>query len=75
LKVPRQCPLVLVVDVRLREGKSVGSEEGKGLGSGLCREQRNKLSRGSTAYDRSFDINVGRAALKRNFNSMSGGLH
>jgi hypothetical protein len=32
LKVPRQCPLVLPVEVRLREGKALGSEKGKGLG-------------------------------------------
>jgi hypothetical protein len=34
LKVPRQYPLVLSTKIRLREGKVVGSEEGKGLGSG-----------------------------------------
>jgi hypothetical protein len=33
LKVPRQCPLVLLVEVRLREGKALGSQEGKELGS------------------------------------------
>jgi hypothetical protein len=38
--VPRQCPLVLLVEVRLREGKALGSEKGKALGSGLCYEQR-----------------------------------
>jgi hypothetical protein len=31
LKVPRQCPLVLLVEVRLGEGKALGSEEGKRL--------------------------------------------
>jgi hypothetical protein len=31
LKVPRQCPLGLLVEVRLREGKALGSEEGKRL--------------------------------------------
>jgi hypothetical protein len=35
LEVPRQCPLVLLAEVRLREGKAIGSEEGKALGSGL----------------------------------------
>jgi hypothetical protein len=27
LKVPRQCPLVLLAEVRLREGKGLGSEK------------------------------------------------
>jgi hypothetical protein len=31
--VPRQCPLVLLVKVRRREGKALGYEEGKGLGN------------------------------------------
>jgi hypothetical protein len=31
-KVPRQCPLVLLVEVRFREGKALGSEKGKGFG-------------------------------------------
>jgi hypothetical protein len=35
LKVSTQCPLVLLVEVRLREGKVLGREEGKALGSGL----------------------------------------
>jgi hypothetical protein len=34
LKVPRQCPLVLLAKVRLREGKALGSEEGEVLGCG-----------------------------------------
>jgi hypothetical protein len=32
LKVPRQCPLFLLVEVHLREGKALGSEKVKGLG-------------------------------------------
>jgi hypothetical protein len=36
LKVPRQCPHALLVEVRLREGKAYGSENGKRLGCGLC---------------------------------------
>jgi hypothetical protein len=39
-KVLRQCPFFLLIKLRLREGKALGSEEGKGLGSGLCCEQR-----------------------------------
>jgi hypothetical protein len=31
----RQCPLVLLVKVRRREGKALGFEEGKALGSVL----------------------------------------
>jgi hypothetical protein len=38
LKVPRQCPLVLV-EVRLGEGKALGSGRNNGLGCGLCYEQ------------------------------------
>jgi hypothetical protein len=34
--VPRHCALVRLVEVRLREGKALGSEKGKGLESGLC---------------------------------------
>jgi hypothetical protein len=40
LKVPRQCPLVLLVEVRLREGKALGSgfhcEQMTGVEQGLC---------------------------------------
>jgi hypothetical protein len=43
VKVPRQCLLVLVVEVRLREGKALGSEKGKGLGCGVCFEQGLKM--------------------------------
>jgi hypothetical protein len=39
-KVPRQCPLVPLVGVRLRKCKALGSEEGKALGNGLRYEQR-----------------------------------
>jgi hypothetical protein len=38
-KAPRQCPLVLLVEEYLREGKALGSEKGKVLGSGHCYEQ------------------------------------
>jgi hypothetical protein len=33
LKVPRQCPLVVLVKAGCREGKALGSEEGKALGT------------------------------------------
>jgi hypothetical protein len=36
LKVPRYCPLVLLVAVSLREGKALGSKKGKELECGLC---------------------------------------
>jgi hypothetical protein len=52
LKAPRQCPLVLLVEIRLRKGKALGREEGKGLGSGLGMSRGEKLSRGFAAYDR-----------------------
>jgi hypothetical protein len=39
-------------------GKTLGSEEGKWLGSGLGSERRKKMSRGFSAYDQNFYINV-----------------
>jgi hypothetical protein len=44
-----------------REGKALGNEEGKGLGSGICYEQRKEFEQGFTAHGR-IDTNVGRAA-------------
>jgi hypothetical protein len=46
LNVSRQCPLILRVDVRLREGKVLGNEKGKGLGCELCYEQRKEVKQG-----------------------------
>jgi hypothetical protein len=40
LRVHRQCPLVILVKLRLRQGKALGSEEGKVSGSGHCYEQQ-----------------------------------
>jgi hypothetical protein len=40
LKVPRQCPLVLLIEVSLREAKTLGSEKGNELEYGFCYEQR-----------------------------------
>jgi hypothetical protein len=42
LKVPRQCPFVLLVEIRLRDGKALGSEKGKGLGSGFVIRREEK---------------------------------
>jgi hypothetical protein len=36
LKVPRQCPNFLPVEVRLIEGEAPGSENGEELGCGIC---------------------------------------
>jgi hypothetical protein len=48
MKVPRQCPLVLSVKVRSREGKALGIGEGGVLRSGLfCCAQRNEIEQGS----------------------------
>jgi hypothetical protein len=33
LKISRQSPLLLLVEVYIREGKALGNEEGKALGS------------------------------------------
>jgi hypothetical protein len=43
LKVPRQCPLFLIVEVRFRDDKALGSEKDEGLGCGLCYEQRREI--------------------------------
>jgi hypothetical protein len=45
-KVPRQYPFVLLMEVRLREGKAVGSEKGKGLRSKLCYEEMREFEQG-----------------------------
>jgi hypothetical protein len=47
LKVLRQYPLVLPVQVRLREDTALGSEESEVLGSGFSCEQKKELSWGS----------------------------
>jgi hypothetical protein len=39
-KAPRQSPLVLLMEVRLREGKEVGSVKCERLGSEFCYEPR-----------------------------------
>jgi hypothetical protein len=46
LKVPRQWPIVLLVEVCLREGKAVRSENGKRSECGLCYEQRREVEQG-----------------------------
>jgi hypothetical protein len=56
LKVPRQCPIFLLVEVRLKEGKVLGSEEGKGLGSGVYCEQRKQMD--FVVYVRNVDVNI-----------------
>jgi hypothetical protein len=48
LKVPSQCPLIRSVEVRLREGKPVGSEEGNSIRKWVDFVAR----RGFTMYDR-----------------------
>jgi hypothetical protein len=42
-KVPRQWPLVVIVKIYSREGKELGSEKGKSLGSGLRYEHREEF--------------------------------
>jgi hypothetical protein len=66
-KVTRQYPFLFLVEVRLREGKALGSEEGTGLEMGFGMSRGKNLSRRFTAYDRDFDMNIGRASLDRNF--------
>jgi hypothetical protein len=46
VKVPRQCLLVLLAKVCLKEGKALGSEKGKASGSELCCEQRREVEQG-----------------------------
>jgi hypothetical protein len=43
LKVLRQCPLVLLVEVSLTLGKDLKNEKGKVLGFGLSYEQRREV--------------------------------
>jgi hypothetical protein len=45
LKFPKQCPLVLLVMVCLREGEALGKKKG-------VNPQGKKLCRGFTAHDR-----------------------
>jgi hypothetical protein len=51
-----------LIEILLREGKAWGSEEGKLRGSD--RRRGKYLSRGFTAYDRNFNMRIGRAACK-----------
>jgi hypothetical protein len=44
LKVPRESSLVLLVEVYLRKGKSLGSEEGKVSECGLFYKQKRSLA-------------------------------
>jgi hypothetical protein len=46
LKVPRQCPLVLLVKVRWKRGKAIGSEGGATGGGqlGVCSRRKSVLS-------------------------------
>jgi hypothetical protein len=50
--------VVLQVEILLRKGKALGSEESKGLEVDFLVSRRHKLTRGFTAYDRNYDINV-----------------
>jgi hypothetical protein len=52
IKVPRQCPLVFLVKVGCKEGKTFGSEEGTQMKSGGRREDE----QGLTAFDRNFEF-------------------
>jgi hypothetical protein len=46
LKVHKQCPLIFLVEVLLREVKSLGNEEGRGVGFGLCYELKREVEQG-----------------------------
>jgi hypothetical protein len=56
-QVPRQCSLFFLVDILLKEGKDLGSEGGKVLGSGFGYKQRRKWSRPFSAYGQNCDTN------------------
>jgi hypothetical protein len=58
---PRHCINVLLVEVQLREGKSLGSEEVIGLESGLCYKQRIELRKSCLRSE--FFIYCGKPAL------------
>jgi hypothetical protein len=72
-KVPRQYLLLFLVEVRLREGKALGSEGGTGLEMGFGMSRGKNLSRCFAAYDGNFDINIGRASLDWHFYLIWGG--
>jgi hypothetical protein len=42
-KVPRQCPLVLLVNVRCREGKAFESVDGREMKTGARREDEHSI--------------------------------
>lgn len=46
LEVLSQCPLALLVEVRLREVKTLGRETGKWLQCGFCYERRREVEPG-----------------------------
>jgi hypothetical protein len=45
-KVPRKCPLVLLIKICLREDKALGSEGSKVLGSGFYYKHRKEDEQG-----------------------------
>jgi hypothetical protein len=57
---------VFVVELCFRDGKALGSEEGKWLVSELGYEQMKEV-RGCTAYDRNVYVYTGRYALEHFF--------
>jgi hypothetical protein len=46
LKTPRQGHFLLFVEVNLKQGKALGSEEDRSLRSGFCYEQRSEAEKG-----------------------------
>jgi hypothetical protein len=52
LKVPMQCPIALLVQESLREGKALGSEKVKFQDVKFVLNRGEKCNRGFTAFDR-----------------------
>jgi hypothetical protein len=63
VNAPRQFPFVPLVEARLKWGKALENEEGKGLRRLFCKQEE-ETEQGCTAYDCNFVINIGRAELE-----------
>jgi hypothetical protein len=61
--------------VGLREGKTLGSKQGEGIGCGFCYDQGKEVEQRLYVIGINFDINFGRAALKFNLDLILEELH
>lgn len=71
VKVPSQCPLVLLVKLHWKQRVAVGSDEGEGLesgGFGVCKTGKQLTS--NVLY-LSFGVNFGISALRQEFYALT----